>query len=83
MSLHVKREVVGAGEGARTETANKMLLEMVLMMVSVMVMMLVGCCRGHKSKKRLLLNMTQIDHRGDCDAGSGHDAMMIGLEAFH
>lgn len=23
MSLHVKREVVGAGEGARTETANK------------------------------------------------------------
>ena len=27
--------------------------------------------------------MTQIDHRGYCDAGSGHDAMMIGMEAFH
>ena len=42
MSLHVKREVVGAGEGARTETANKMLLEMVLMMMAVMLMILVG-----------------------------------------
>ena len=88
MSLHVKREVVRAGEGARTETANKILLEMVLMMVAVMVMMimmmmLVGSWRGNKSKKKLLLKMTQIDHRGDCDAGSGHDAMMIGLQAFH
>ena len=43
MSLHVKREVVGAGEGARTETANKILLEMVLMMVMMItMMMLVG-----------------------------------------
>ena len=43
MSLHVKREVVGAGEGARTETANKIPLEMVLMMVAVITMiMLVG-----------------------------------------
>ena len=40
MSLHVKREVVGAGEGARTETANKILSKMVLMMVAVMVMMI-------------------------------------------
>ena len=61
---------------------------MVLMMLAVMVMMitmmmLVGSWRGHKSKKILLLKMTQIDHKGDCDAGSGHDAMMIGMEAFH
>ena len=43
MSLHVKREVVGAGEGARTETANKILSKMVLMMVVVITMiMLVG-----------------------------------------
>ena len=43
MSLYMKREVVGAGEGARTETANKILLEMVLMMVAVITMtMLVG-----------------------------------------
>ena len=43
MSLHVKREVVGAGEGARTETANKILSKMVLMMVAVITMiMLVG-----------------------------------------
>ena len=43
MSLHVKREVVGPGEGARTETANKILLEMVLMMVMMItMMMLVG-----------------------------------------
>ena len=70
---------------------------MVAMMVAVMVMMitmmmLVGSWRGHKSKKRLLLNMTQLDHRGDCDAGSGHDAMMFhwwdwlgnwGHQAFH
>ena len=61
---------------------------MVLMMVAVrvmmiMMMMLLGSWRGHKIKKRLLLKMTQIDHRGDCDALSGHDAMMIGLEAFH
>ena len=43
MSLHVKREVVGPGEGARTETANKILSKMVLMMVAVITMiMLVG-----------------------------------------
>ena len=40
MSLHVKREVVRAGEGARTETANKILSKMVLMTVAVMVMMI-------------------------------------------
>ena len=27
--------------------------------------------------------MTQLDHRGYRDAPSGHDAMMIGLQAFH
>ena len=41
MSLHVKREVVGAGEGARTETANKILSKMVLMMVAVITMIIV------------------------------------------
>ena len=40
MSLYMKSEVVGAGEGARTETANKILSKMVLMMVAVMVMMI-------------------------------------------
>ena len=49
MSLYVKREVVGAGEGARTETANKISLEMVLMMVVMITMiMLVGSWRVQK-----------------------------------
>ena len=43
MSLYMKSEVVGAGEGARTETANKILLEMVAVMVMMItMMMLVG-----------------------------------------
>ena len=53
MSLYMKSEVVGAGEGARTETANKILSKMVLMMVAVITMiMLVGSWREQRLQIR-------------------------------